>query len=113
MLPERHIIMKKIILLLAICFQAACVSAPKNPEYISVYKSDGSRQCESGGVSLETMQHELLGIKVYSAQKDTLRGVSFPSVCGGMTGNVNVYMIAPHDLPKAKQLGFTPFVDGL
>lgn len=78
--------MKKIILLLAICFQAACVSAPKNPEYIAVYKSDGSSQCKGGGVSLETMQSELVGIKVYSAQKDTLRDVGFPAVCGGITG---------------------------
>lgn len=101
--------MKKTLLLLAICFQAACISAPKPPVSVGVYKSDGSRQCENGGTSPEIMQRELLGIKVYSARKDTLRDVVFPSVCGGMTGNVNVYMIAPKDVPKAKQLGFDTF----
>lgn len=102
--------MKKWLLFGLICFQAACVSAPPQT-MVAVYKSDGSRQCESGGVSPETMQTELSDIQVYAARKDVLRDRMFAAVCGGMTGNVNVYTIAADDLPKAEQLGFMPFRD--
>ncbi|PSJ80433.1 hypothetical protein C7N83_06440 [Neisseria iguanae] len=74
---------------------------------MSVYKSDGSRQCESGsGVSVQEMLRELGSIKVYAAQADVLHGVAFPAVCGGGTPNINVYVIDAKNLKKVQQRGF-------
>lgn len=101
--------MKKYALLLAICFQAACVSAPDSAARVDVYKSDGSRQCQDNGVPPEAMQTQLDDIRVYAARKDHLRGMMFPAVCGGITGSVNVYTIDKEALPRAEKLGFAVF----
>lgn len=76
---------------------------------VRIYKSDGSRQCEGGGISPEAMKSQLQGIRVYAAEKQTLHGMIFPSVCGGQTGSINVYTIAEQDLPKAEKRGFVRF----
>ncbi|WP_416190738.1 hypothetical protein [Neisseria sp. CCUG12390] len=92
-------------LLLAAC--AVSDSQSSQAERISVYKSDGSRQCGSGsGVSAQEMLSELDGIKVYAARADVLHGVAFPAVCGGGTPNINVYVIDSKNLKKAQQRGF-------
>lgn len=102
--------MNKMLLLLVVCFQAACVSTTITPpKTIDVYKSDGARQCQGEGVSPQAMQSELDGVKVYTARKDYLRGMMYPSVCGGMTGSVNVYTIAIDMLKTAQQRGFEVF----
>ncbi|WP_373824023.1 hypothetical protein [Neisseria dentiae] len=75
-------------------------------ERIRIYKSDGSRQCEGGGTSLEAMKSQLQGIRVYTAEKQVLHGMMFPAVCGGQTGSINVYTIAEQDLPEAEKRGF-------
>ncbi|ULJ63482.1 hypothetical protein MIS46_05400 [Wielerella bovis] len=102
--------MKKTLLLCALCFQAACVSTPTATKTVDVFKHDGSRQCQGGGISPETMQTQLSGIQVYQARKDVQRGVMFPAVCGGGTPHINVYTIAADDLERAKQRGFAPLV---
>lgn len=73
---------------------------------VRIYKSDGSRQCEGGGISPEAMKKELQGIRVYAAEKQTLHGMMFPAVCGGQTGSINVYTIAEQDLSEAGKRGF-------
>ncbi len=89
---------------------AACAfGGQQEVERVRIYKSDGSRQCESGGISPETMKTELQGIRVYTAKKQVLHGVMFPAVCGGKTGNINVYTIAAKDQAEAQKRGFFVF----
>ncbi|MDK4624032.1 hypothetical protein [Kingella kingae] len=78
-------------------------------EKVEVYRSDNSTQCGGAGVAPETIQRELGDIQVFVARKDYLRGVAFPSVCGGVAGDVNVYTIAKQDQAAAEKLGFRVF----
>lgn len=100
--------LKKIYLLSMVLLVAACANTA-DVLRVDVAKSDGSRQCKGGSVSLETMQSELQDIKVFAARKDHLRGVAFPAVCGGDTGSVNVYTINANDVEIVKQRGFHVF----
>ena len=73
-----------------------------------VFKSDGSKQCESdSGVDLATMSKELItvGIKVYSQKKghDGREGIA---LCGAPTGQINIYEIVSDDLAQAVKKGF-------
>ena len=109
--------MQKTILFLAASFLlTACAShsvslkAPSRAATrIEVYRSDNAIQCQGGGISPEAMQRELSGIQVFAARKDELRGVAFPSVCGGATGSINVYTIQQADQAAAEQRGFRVF----
>lgn len=109
--------MQKTILFLAASFLlTACAShsgslkAPSRAAtHIEVYRSDNAIQCQGGGISPEAMQSELRGIQVFAARKDELRGVAFPSVCGGATGSINVYTIQQADQAAAEQRGFHVF----
>lgn len=78
-------------------------------ETIEVYKDDGKRQCFDFAIDLETMAKQLEGIHIYDAKKDQI-GDAFPAVCGGDTGQVNVFTIKKSDLEKAQALGFEIFV---
>ena len=108
--------MQKTVLFLAASFLlAACAShsgslkaASRAATRIEVYRSDNAIQCQ-GGISPEAMQRELSGIQVFAARKDELRGVAFPSVCGGATGSINVYTIQQADQAAAEQRGFHVF----
>lgn len=74
--------------------------------HVLIYKFDGSKQCKQGKViSLKNMERELKGIDVFSSKKKN-DGLMHLSVCGGETGNANVYEIAKKDLAKAKKRGF-------
>ena len=53
------------------------------------------------------MKSQLQGIRVYAAEKQVLRGMMFPAVCGGQTGSINVYIISGRDLPEAEKRGFS------
>ncbi|MDO4248585.1 MAG: hypothetical protein Q4C79_06440 [Neisseria sp.] len=93
---------------LAIGLLTACTLAGQREDArIRVYKPDGSRQCEEGsGIGAQAMKQELHGIRVYAAEKQMLYGVMFPTVCGGQTGNINVYTIAAKDQAEAQKRGF-------
>ena len=109
--------MQKTVLFLAASFLlTACAShsgslkaASRAATRIEVYRSDNAIQCQGGGISPEAMQRELSGIQVFAARKDELRGVAFPSVCGGATGSINVYTIQQADQATAEQRGFHVF----
>ncbi|TJY55176.1 hypothetical protein E4T66_21125 [Sinimarinibacterium sp. CAU 1509] len=81
-------------------------------DIVKVFKSDGSRQCESEGTSVETMAQELInaGIDVLCGQKGD-DGLAHPTVCGGETGAINVYSIRAASQPDAESLGFAPVSD--
>lgn len=100
--------MKKIFMF-SICYIISACQISSHAVRVEIAKPDGSRQCVGGGISLKAMQNQLNGIKVFAARTDQLRGVSFPAVCGGMTGQVNVYTIDAQDLDTAKQRGFSVF----
>ncbi|WP_331351565.1 hypothetical protein [Cellvibrio sp. UBA7671] len=82
------------------------------PNQVKVFKSDNSIQCESEGIPLDEMRLELAkaGIDVICAQK-THDGMGYPSVCGGGTGNINVYVIQNSNLPDAEKLGYKSVIE--
>ena len=86
--------------------------APPNKERkpvsanVLVFKFDGSKQCQQGNpISVNRMKKELKGIKVFSALKKN-DGLMHLTVCGGETGNANVFEINKNDLELAKKRGF-------
>jgi len=92
------------------CFCATfvgCGAEDLESRQTKVFKSDNSKQCESAGISLADMRKELTsaGIDVICAQKGNT-GMAQPAVCGGSTGNINVYLIHTNNLPDAEKLGF-------
>lgn len=88
--------------------KVAKMLAEEQAKRIEIYKSDGSRQCAGAGIEPQTMAIELDGITIYDSRKDQLDRM-YPSVCGGKTGSVNVFVIDKVDLDKAKTLGFEVF----
>ena len=73
-----------------------------------VYKSDESKQCQNGSVSLDKMKNDLKGITIKSQRKDH-DGMMYAQMCGGQTGSVNVYEIPSIDVNKALKKGFKVF----
>ena len=77
----------------------ACQSISGSLKTVDVYRSDNARQCEkNSGITPETMRRDLGDIHVYQMRKDYLRGMMFPTVCGGATGSVNVYTIDAYNV---------------
>lgn len=74
---------------------------------LSVYKYDGSVQCEDGGATVESMRRELVnaGVVVICGQK-ARDGRAYPAMCGAATGRINVYTIDAAGLEAAEALGF-------
>lgn len=72
---------------------------------VLIAKKDGSRQCESKGLSPEEMEKQLKGIKVHSRRKES-DGMMHIQMCGAQTGRYNVYEIDAADLKKALSMGF-------
>lgn len=79
---------------------------------ITVAKSNGARQCESGHVTVAAMKSQLTdnSIEVRSLACGT-DGLTRPAVCGAEAGQLNLYGIAAADLDKARGLGFQPLSD--
>jgi hypothetical protein len=84
-----------------------CGADDPDSRKIKVFKSDNSKQCEDAGIALADMKKELssAGIDVICSQKGNT-GMAQPAVCGGSTGNINVYLIHTNNLPDAEKLGF-------
>lgn len=77
---------------------------------VDVYKSDGSRQCETGsGISLSEMERILneANIRVLSSRQDHDCKMR-PAVCGAGTGVINIFEIEENNLGPARELGFIP-----
>lgn len=89
-----------------------CGAEESESRQAKVFKSDNSIQCENSGISLADMRKELTsaGIDVICAQKGNT-GLAYPAVCGGGTGNINVYLIHTNNLSDAEKLGFKPVRD--
>lgn len=88
--------------------QGGAVTAPKEGTVL-VYKADGSLQCQQAkGVSVQEMEKQLAGIKVYSRDKRP-DGLMHIQVCGSPTGMINVFEIDASNLAKAEAKGFKRF----
>ncbi len=88
---------------------AGCGAEEQDKHQVKVFKSDNSRQCEDTAIPLTEMRKELTsaGIDVICSQKgDT--GMAQATVCGGGTGDINIYLIHANNLPDAEKLGFQP-----
>lgn len=86
---------------------SACNHDDPSQPYIKVYKYEGSIQCDNAGVELDTMALELIniGIDVVCSQKGH-DGMVRATVCGGDTGNVNIFKINRVNFPDAESIGF-------
>ena len=91
------------------CASGHCRGKKENDQKSAyVFKEDGSRQCGGKGVSLNDMAKELSGIMIRS-QENRKDGKMHIMMCGGPTGNINVYEIMEKDLPEAIKRGFQEF----
>ena len=85
----------------------ASVSTP-----LKVFKPRGSVQCGDRGTAPETMRGELerAGVRVASASCGS-DGRMYPAVCGGGTGEINLFEIDAADAERARALGFAPLTE--
>ena len=85
------------------------IVSPKDDSFaVRVYKSSGKKLCElDSGVPIEEMEKEFTKPKivVYRRYK-AFDGKSYPFVCGGLTGEINVYLIERKRLSDSMLLGF-------
>ncbi len=88
--------------------QPAAAAAPQ-PSVVMVFKSRGSVQCGDRGTAPELMRGELerAGVRVRSASCGS-DGRMYPAVCGGATGEINLFEIDAADAERARALGFAP-----
>ena len=98
---------KYLALVIVMSFLSACNHDDPSQPYVKVYKYDGSIQCDSAGVELDTMALELIniGIDVVCSQKGH-DGLVRATVCGGDTGNINIFKINRVNLSDAESIGF-------
>ncbi len=76
---------------------------------VSVFKRDGSRQCEEGtGTPAKEMAKELksAGIRVLKSAKGHLPKGRGMALCGAPTHNINIFYISPKHEKKALEKGF-------
>ncbi|MCY7295344.1 hypothetical protein [Alteromonas sp. a30] len=111
--------MRRLIIATCTLFTIACAQAHDGtdkkhthhhdaPEFVQVFKYDGSKQCEKfSGMSNAEMGQSLreIGIPVmcsYSSNDGMMR----PQMCGHGTGNIHVYEIPAEKLSRAVEAGF-------
>lgn len=92
-------------LILGACADLRTAPAPG----ISVYKYVGSKQCNGGGVRLETMMRQLstAGVPVMNVSCGT-DGRMYPAMCGAPDGRIGILEIPESKVNAAAALGFAP-----
>lgn len=114
--PVLHRALLAVTLVLSAGWLAACTTpmppatatAPASTP-LQVFKSRGSVQCGDRGTAPELMRAELerAGVRVLSAACGS-DGRMYPAVCGGATGEINLFGIDAGDGERARALGFAP-----
>ncbi len=91
--------------------EQAAQAAP-TASVVTVFKSRGSVQCGDRGSAPEAMRAELerSGVTVRSASCGS-DGRMYPAVCGGATGEINLFEIDAADAARARALGFVPLAE--
>lgn len=82
--------------------------SPSLPSYTDVYKYQGSRQCEGGGIPLAEMkrQLEVSGVQVVNSSCG-MDGRMYPAFCGGADGRINIFTIPANSVNVAFSQGFS------
>jgi hypothetical protein len=84
-------------------------ATPTPVTYVDVYKYQGSRQCEGGGVPLAEMQRQLqAGGAIVTASSCGMDGRMYPAFCGGADGKINIFTVTSNSMNAALAQGFTP-----
>lgn len=99
---------------------AACAPVAPDPaaqvtpasSSLQVFRPRGSVQCGDRGSAPEVMRAELerAGVPVRRASCGS-DGRMYPAVCGGATGEINVFEIDAADAARARALGFLPLAE--
>lgn len=91
----------------AVLLSSCQTEAKSNESQVTIFKYDGSLQCEGTGVSIESMKAQLAeqGIPVTCAESSN-DGMMRMMKCGADTGNIHVFSIGGADLSAAEALGF-------
>lgn len=91
----------------AVLLSSCQTEAKSNEAQVTIFKYDGSLQCEGRGVPIESMQTQLTdqGIPVTCAESSN-DGMMRMMMCGADTGNIHVFRIRGADLSAAQALGF-------
>lgn len=91
--------------------------APQQPQAygvpdVEIYKYQGSRQCEGGGVSLASMQQQLQmsGVQVKGSACG-MDGRMYPAFCGGADGRINIFTVSGNTANLALGQGFSVLND--
>ncbi len=87
----------------------SAVEPPMDGPVVQVFKPRGAVQCGARGTPPEAMRADLerAGIRVRRATCGS-DGRMRPAVCGGGTGEINLFDIAAADQARAQALGFAP-----
>lgn len=84
-------------------------ATPVPVTYVDVYKYQGSRQCEGGGVPLAEMQRQLqAGGAIVTGSSCGMDGRMYPAFCGGADGKINIFTVTSNSMNAALAQGFTP-----
>jgi len=115
--------MKYIICFMALLFLVSCESnstseaktsnieselnSIQQNEFVQVYKSDGTKQCQSTAISLKSMSQVLVssGIDILCSHKDD-DSLIHPNSCGSPSGSINVFKINTVNLADVISMGF-------
>lgn len=82
--------------------------APPPVSYTDVYKYQGSRQCEGGGVPLEEMKRQLQASGVVvTGTSCGMDGRMYPAFCGGADGRINIFTINSNSVNSALSQGYS------
>lgn len=80
---------------------------PAPVSYVDVYKYQGSRQCEGGGVPLAEMQRQLQALRIPVVNSACgMDGRMYPAVCGSADGRINILSIPSDAVQLAMGQGF-------
>ena len=85
------------------------IVTPKDDSFsVRVYKSSEKKLCEpDSGININEMEQEFADPKIVVYQRyKAFDGRSYPFVCGGDTGEINVYLIERQRLSDSMLLGF-------
>jgi hypothetical protein len=105
----RYILIIAIVGLVGGCGETQVSNPFSGSNQVQIYKADGSLQCEpfDKAQSLTDMRMELVnaGIDVV-ASSCGYDGLAHATVCGGATGQINIFRIPEQNLVDAEALGF-------